>query len=117
MARVGLALRRRTAPAPFVIGDLAIDRVKGRVTVAGRAVRLTATEYRLLHALSLDAGGATTYESLLRRVWDGRGGSDPQAVRSAVRKLRRKLGDDVAQPKCILTERGLGYRMPKPDEA
>ncbi len=116
VARVGLALRRRTPPAPFVLGDLAIDRAKRRVTVAGRPVRLTATEYRLLHALSLDAGGATTYESLLRRVWGGRDGSNAQAVRSAVRKLRRKLGDDVGRPRYILTERGLGYRMPKPDE-
>ena len=117
VARVGLALRRRTAPAPFVLGDLAIDRAKRRVTMAGRPVRLTATEYRLLHALSLDAGGATTYESLWRRVWSGRGESNPQAVRSAVRKLRRKLGDDGGRPKYILTERGLGYRMPKPDES
>ena len=116
VARVGLALRRRTAPAPFVLGDLAIDRAKRRVTVAGRPVRLTATEYRLLHALSLDAGGATTYESLLRRVWGGRGSANPQAVRSAVRKLRRKLGDDTGRPKYILTERGLGYRMPSPHE-
>ena len=115
-ARVGLALRRRTAPAPFVLGDLAIDRAKRRVTVAGRPVRLTATEYRLLHALSLDAGGATTYESLLRRVWGGRDGGNAQAVRSAVRKLRRKLGDDAGRPRYILTERGLGYRMPKPHE-
>ncbi len=116
VARVGLALRRRTAPTPFVLGDLAIDRARRRVTVAGRPVRLTATEYRLLHALSLDAGGATTYESLLRRVWGGRAGGNQQAVRSAVRKLRRQLGDDAGRPKYILTERGLGYRMPKPDE-
>ena len=117
VARVGLALRRRTAPTPFVLGDLAIDRAKRRVTMAGRLVRLTATEYRLLHALSLDAGGTTTYESLRRRVWGGRGESNPQAVRSAVRKLRRKLGDDAGRPKYILTERGLGYRMPNPDES
>ena len=116
VARVGLALRRRTAPAPFVLGDLAIDRAKRRVTVAGRPVRLTATEYRLLHALSLDAGGATSYESLLRRVWGGRDSGNLQAVRSAVRKLRRRLGDDVGRPKYIFNERGLGYRMPKPDE-
>lgn len=115
VARVDLALRRRTAPAPFVLGDLKIDRAKRRVTVAGNPVRLTATEYRLLHALSLDAGGATTFESLAHRVWDDPGGGNPQAVRSAVRKLRRKLGDDATQPKYILTERGLGYRMPAPD--
>ena len=75
---------------------------------------LTATEYRLLHALSLDAGGATTFEALQRRVW-GPGRGDPQAVRSAVTKLRRKLGDDARNPRYILGERGLGYRMPEPD--
>ena len=113
-ARVGLALRRRTAPGPFRLGDLEIDRAKRRVTLAGRPLRLTATEYRLLHALSLDAGGATTYEALQRRVW-GPGRGDPQAVRSAVTKLRRKLGDDARNPRYILGERGLGYRMPEPD--
>ena len=110
-ARVSLALRRRTAPGPFRVGELEIDRAKRRVTVAGRPLRLTATEYRLLHALSLDAGGATAYEVLQRRVW-GPGKGDPQAVRSAVTKLRRKLGDDARNPRYILGERGLGYRMP-----
>ena len=113
-ARVALALRRQSPPAPFRIGELAIDRAKRRVTMAGRPVRLTATEYRLLHALSLDAGGATTYESLQRRVW-GEGKGNPDAVRSAIRKLRRKLGDDARNPRYILGERGLGYRMPEPD--
>ena len=116
VARVALALRRRSVAEPFVLGDLAIDRARSRVTLADRPVRLTATEYRLLHALSLDAGGVTTYESLQRRVWGERGGSNPEAVRSAVRKLRRKLGDDAKKPQYILSERGLGYRMPGPDD-
>ena len=114
-ARVALALRRRTAPEPFVLGDLAIDRAARRVTVAGQPVRLTATEYRLLHTLSLDAGGATSHEALLRRVW-GPGRGNPQALRSAVRKLRSKLRDDARNPKYILGERGLGYRMPAPGQ-
>ena len=76
--------------------------------------RLTATEYRALHALSLDAGGASTYEALQRRGW-GPGKGDAQAVRSAVTKLRRKLGDDARNSRYILSERGLGYRMPEPD--
>ena len=114
-ARVALALRRRVRPAPFVLGELAIDRATRRVTVAGQPVRLTATEYRLLHTLSLDAGGATSHESLMRQVW-GEGRGNPQAVRSAVRKLRRKLGDDARNPKYILGERGLGYRMPAPHD-
>ena len=115
VARVGVALNRQAAPAAFVLGDLAIDRATRRVTVAGRPVRLTAVEYRILHALSLDAGGATTWESLRRRVWEDRGGS-PQTVRNAIRKLRRKLGDDARNPKYILSERGLGYRMPGPQD-
>ena len=113
-ARVALALRRRTAPAPFRLGELTVDRVKRRVTLAGRPLRLTATEYRLLHALSLDAGGATTFASLQRRVW-GEGKGNPDAVRSAIRKLRLKLGDDARDPTYIFGERGLGYRMPEPD--
>ena len=100
-----------------MLGDLAIDRGTRRVTVAGRPVRLTATEYKILYALSLDAGGATTWESLRRRVWGDRGGASPQTVRNAIRKLRRKLGDDARNPKYILSERGLGYRMPGPDDA
>ena len=113
-ARVSLALRRHTAPGTFRIGDLEIDRDKRRVTLAGRPLRLTATEYRLLNALSLDAGGASSYEVLQRRVW-GPGKGDAQAVRSAVTKLRRKLGDDARNPRYILGERGMGYRMPEPD--
>lgn len=100
------------APDPFVPGNLVIDRAKHRVNLAGRPARLTAIEYRLLHALSLDAGGATTYDSLQHRVWEESGGANPRAVRSTVRKLRRKLGDDAGKPEYILNLRGLGYRMP-----
>ena len=117
VARVGVALNRHIAPGPFVLGDLAIDRATRRVTVSDRPVRLTAIEYKLLHTLSLDAGGATTYESLRLRVWGDRGGANPQTVRNAIRKLRRKLGDDARNPKYILSERGLGYRMPAPDDS
>ena len=80
-----------------------------------RPARLTATGYRMLPALSLDAGGANSYEDLLRRAQvPGKGG--PQAIRSAVSKLRRKLGDDARDPRYILGERGMGYRMPEPDQ-
>ena len=74
VARVKLALRRRAGPGrePFRLGDLAIDYEKRRVTLAGRPVRLTATEYGLLRALSLNAGGVTTYDALLRQVWGDR---------------------------------------------
>ena len=114
-ARVALALRRQSPPAPFRVGELVFDRAKRRVTLAGRPLRLTATEYRLLHALSLNAGGVAAYETLLRRVWGEKGGGNMEALRSAVTKLRRKLGDDAKNPRYVIGERGLGYRMPEPD--
>ena len=114
-ARVALALRRHAPPAPFGVGELALDRSNRRVTLAGRALRLTATEYRLLDALSLDAGGVATYGTLIRRIWGEKGGGNVEALRSAVAKLRRKLGDDARKPRYVIGERGLGYRMPGPD--
>ena len=113
-ARIRAALRRRADPEPFVLGDLAIDYDRRRVTVAGREVELTATEYELLHALSLNAGRITTSETLLDRVWEGRNNSDTKVVRAFVKQLRRKLGDDAANPAWIFNVRGVGYRMPRP---
>jgi len=114
-ARVRAALRRLADPESFVLGDLAIAYDRRRVSIAGRAVQLTATEYELLRVLSVNAGRVVTYETLLRRVWGNHtGGLHP--VRSFMKKLRRKLGDDAANPTYIRTERGIGYRMPKPGE-
>ena len=60
-----------------------------------------------------NAGRVSTYETLLRQVWGGRNG-DPRSVRAYVRRLRKKLGDDTAQPVCIFTEPRVGYRMAQP---
>ena len=113
-ARVRAALRKRTRPAPFVAANLEIDYELRRVTVAGRTVRLTVTEYELLRVLSVNAGRVLTYDSLLRQIWGERvtAGSDP--VRTFVKKLRGKLGDDPACPTYIFNERGVGYRMAVP---
>ena len=113
-ARVRAALRKRNGPSPFVLGDLVIDYARRHVSVAGRPVQLTVTEYALLRLLSIHAGRVLTYETLLDRLWDGKGGNDPEPVRSFVRKLRGKLGDPASRPSYILNERGLGYRMPEP---
>ena len=113
-ARVRAALRRREGPKPFVIGELTIRYDERRVAVAGRPVRLTATEYELLRVLSVNIGRVLTHESLLRQAWGERyrGTSDPKLVRAVVKRLRSKLGDDAANPVYIRTERGVGYRMP-----
>ena len=115
-ARIRAALRRRAAPVPFALGDLAIDYDRRRVTVAGRPVALTATEYELLRVLAGDAGRVLTHHTLLRRVWAGRTNADPKIVRAYVKRLRHKLGDNAANPAWIVNERGVGYRMPRPGE-
>ena len=115
-SRVGAALRSRAGTATFELADLALHYETRRVTVRGRPVPLTATEYELLRALALNAGRVSTYGSLLRQVWGRQdtGGSD--LVRSHVKTLRRKLGDNAAAPTYIFTERAVGYRMAGPDE-
>ena len=117
VARVRAALRRHEAPEPFVLGALAIEFDRRRVSVGGEAVALTATEYELLRVLALDAGRVLTYHMLLRRVWNGRDGADANLVRIFVKTIRKKLGEDAANPAWIFNERGVGYRMAGPDEA
>ena len=115
-ARIRAALRRRAAPVPFALGELAIDYDRRRVTVAGRPVALTATEYELLRVLARDAGRVLTHDTLLRRVWAGRTNANPKIVRAYVKRLRAKLGDDAGRPALIVNERGVGYRMPRPGD-
>ena len=115
-ARVQAALRRQAGPETFALGGLAVDYEARRVTVGGRPVRLTATEYELLRLLTLNAGRVSTYESLIRRLWNEPDGGDADRVRTFVKQLRRKLGDDPARPRWILNERGVGYRVPGPEE-
>ena len=118
IARVRAALRRRAQPDPFVLGDLAIDYDRRRVSVAGREVALTAREYELLRMLSLGAGRVVAYDALLRQVWRGRAFGEPKTlVRAFVKQLRQKLGDDADNPTYIETVRGVGYRMARPGDA
>ena len=114
VARVRAALRRRAEPESFVMGDLAISYEQRRVTLGGRAVPVTLTEYELLRVLSLNAGRISTQETLLRRVWGDRDSAGPKLLRTFMKKLRRKLGDDVTNPRYLFTERGVGYRLGRP---
>ena len=113
-ARVQAALRKGDEADPFVLGELAIHYEHREVTMAGRPVRLTVTEYELLRVLSLNAGRVSTSDMLVRQVWGERETDDTKLVRTFIKKLRRKLGDDAASPTYILTERGVGYRMARP---
>ena len=115
VARIRAALRRQAGPELFAVGGLSIDYDRRRVTVGGKRVDLTATEYELLRVLSLEAGRVSTYETLMRRVWGRRGSRNPKLVRAFVKKLRRKLGDSAASPTYIFNERGVGYRVAAPE--
>ena len=115
-ARVEAALRRVARPESFTLGDLAIHYEARRVTIAGRETTLTSTEYELLRVLSLNAGRVVTYEALLRQIWSGRKAGDLDLVRNFVKRLRAKLGEDAANPTWVFNVRGVGYRIPGPDD-
>ena len=114
VARVRAALSRRVETEPFQSNELRIRYDRREVTVAGRPVALTATEYELLRLLSVNAGRVVTRDVLLRRIWGMGAGRKTEALRTCVKKLRRKLGGSGASPSYIFNERGVGYRLAVP---
>ncbi|MCY3817369.1 MAG: response regulator transcription factor [Gammaproteobacteria bacterium] len=113
-ARIRAALRAHAEPETFTLGDLQVRYAQRRVTLAGEELSLTAGEYELLRILSVSAGRCVNYDALIRQMWQEPGAGDPDRVRTFVKQLRRKLGDDPARPRYILNERGVGYRMAAP---
>jgi len=114
LARSRAALRRRLpeepGPSVMLFGDLTVDLARRLVTSGDEAVHLTPTEYALLEALVTNQGKLLTHGWLLRKVW-GRGyGTETTYLRTYIRTLRRKLGDDASAPVLITTEPGVGYR-------
>ena len=114
LARVRAVLRRvpqaSSTPALLQVDGLEIDLVRKQVRLDGKVVHLTKTELALLEQLATQPGKLLTHEHLLRQVW-GRGyGSESNYLRVYVGQLRRKLGDDAANPRLIVTEPGIGYR-------
>ncbi|HZV50357.1 MAG TPA: response regulator transcription factor [Candidatus Dormibacteraeota bacterium] len=120
LARIRAALRRQAAIAsgePVVrVGDLEIDLGRRRISVSGRPVHLTPTEYEVLRELALSAGRPVTHRTLLRRVWGEHAVGDRYNTRYVVAQIRRKLGDDPARPRYIVSEPGVGYRLQEPEE-
>ena len=116
-ARIRAALRKswsvQQSAEPYLLRDLSIDYAQRSVTVAGRPVELTPIEYRLLYELSVNAGRVLTHDYLLRRIWGPEYLGYSQPVRSFVKKLRHKLGDDPKSPMYIYTQPRVGYRMEK----
>ncbi len=108
------AVRRRSAaetPAPVLrFAELELDRGRQRVRRGGEDLRLTPTEYRLLESMAANPGKLLTHRWLLQKVWGPAYGEESHYLRVFVRQLRRKLSDDPAAPRFIVTEPGLGYR-------
>ena len=109
------AIRRHSPLAPeapvFEAGPLRVDFLARTVSAGGKAVHLTATEYALLRVLARNAGKIVTHRQLLREVWGPKAEEQSQYVRVYMNHLRKKLEPDPAQPRLIMTEPGIGYRL------
>ena len=96
------------------IGDLVVDLERGSVTLAERRVPLTPHEFELLRYLAQNEGKLLTHRMILREVWGPLYGDESHYLHVYVSQLRRKIEDDPARPRYILTEPGAGYRLVDP---
>lgn len=121
LARVRAVLRRaQSEVTPLAtdikrFGDLEIDLAGHLVRLRDAEVRLTPTEFALLQQLAVNAGKVLTHRLLLQRVWGSEYGAESEYVRVYINRLRQKLEDDPANPRLIVTEPGVGYRLLSPE--
>jgi two-component system response regulator VicR len=122
LARVEAVLRRahppetgERRPEPITLGDLRIDPQAKRVTLAGREVRLSPTEYRLLERLAEHAGVVLSRDDLLTEVWGKAYRGEDEILRVTLWRLRQKLADDPSAPRYIVNRPGLGYMLSLPE--
>jgi len=119
LARVRVALRRwasyKTGPLGnshlILVGDLLINTDARQVTMRGKVIHLTPTEYDILHYLAQRLGKVVVHRELLRAVWGDVYGDEREYLRVFISQLRRKIEDDPVRPTYILTEPGVGYRF------
>ena len=114
LARLRAARRKTLGPADTLVfhtGDLQVDLTARVVTLRGKEVKLTATEYSLLRLFARNAGKVLTHQHILREVWGPNQISQTHYLRVYVAHLREKLEENPAQPKLIVTESAVGYRL------
>lgn len=119
LARVRVALRRwvayKTSPTGknhlILVGDLLINTDARQVTLRGKIVHLTPTEYDILHYLAQRIGKVVVHRELLKAVWGDVYGDEREHLRVFISQLRRKIEDDPVRPVYIMTEPGVGYRF------
>jgi DNA-binding response OmpR family regulator len=120
-ARVKAALRRSVMSTEVIepavqVGELFVDFISNRVTLANREVLLSDTEYRLLCYLARNAGRIVTRDQILERIWGEEYTGEDHLLHVTIGRLRQKLEDQARRPKYILTRRGIGYSFPVEDD-
>jgi two-component system KDP operon response regulator KdpE len=114
VARLNAALRRAAADRDepkIVVEELELDLAAHSVTLAGKPVHLTPTEFELLHTLARNRGRLMTHSTLLREVWGPASEDDTPLLRAHVANLRRKIEPDPSTPRYVTTDLGVGYRF------
>ncbi|HEC33552.1 MAG TPA: response regulator transcription factor [Chloroflexi bacterium] len=114
IARVRAALhraRRADEAPPLEIGPLRVDASSHRAWLNDRPIHLTPTEFRLLLALARQAGRVVTHEQLLRQVWGPNYQGKRNSLKLYIWYLRRKLEEDPARPRLLVSKRGVGYQL------
>lgn len=115
LARIRVLLRQagggQEQAAQVVSGELCVDFAYRRVTLAGSEVALTRKEYAVLALLARHVGRVVTQQQLLKDVWGAVHAEDSHYLRIVVGHLRQKLGDTPTNPRFIVTEAGVGYRL------
>ena len=116
MARMRVALRHSRKNAGednpvFAVGDMKIDFARRIVTLREQQVHLTPIEYKLLTTLAMNAGKVITHQHLLKQVWGPAYAEESHYLRVYMRQLRHKIESEPAQPRYLLTEPGVGYRL------
>jgi two-component system KDP operon response regulator KdpE len=115
MARLRAALRhrmQRQSETPVLrVGDIEIDNLRHRITRAGEEVKLTPKEFDLLAFLARHAGKVVTHRQLLEAVWGPAHASDTQYLRVYIGHVRQKIEANPEDPRIVLTEPGIGYRV------
>ena len=117
IARVKAVLRRTEAATAiptqpsFTSGDLEVNFAQRRITVSGKEVKLTPTEYTLLQEFTLNAGKVLTHTYLLNKVWGPEYREEREYLHVFIRRLRAKLEPDPTNPRYIMTVPGVGYQF------
>jgi two-component system KDP operon response regulator KdpE len=101
----------------IICGEMRMDLARRRVTIGGRVVHLSRTEYNLLYELAKNRNKVLLHQKLLSEVWGAEYRDDLEYLRAYIRYLRKKLESDPSNPKMILTSQGVGYMLACPNES